>query len=103
MIRMLKDAMDYLRKNPKYVLASLPESHKLPSLREWIMRRYGKIYFWKDRVEEYKASAKIFKALIGASLDVRIPTVGRDIGTKAFVDYSCRNYIIEKVSFFIES
>ncbi|EDW85235.2 uncharacterized protein Dwil_GK18386 [Drosophila willistoni] len=44
MEQMLYDALKELRQNSKFVLASLPQSHQVPELREWIRRRYGKRY-----------------------------------------------------------
>uniref|UniRef100_A0A1A9VCA1 Uncharacterized protein n=1 Tax=Glossina austeni TaxID=7395 RepID=A0A1A9VCA1_GLOAU len=49
MERMLKDAIDYLKKDPQYVLLSLPGVHRLPILREWIRSRYGKVYSCKEQ------------------------------------------------------
>ncbi|XP_030377029.1 uncharacterized protein LOC115625932 [Scaptodrosophila lebanonensis] len=44
MDQMLKDAFGILRQDARYVLASLPDGHLLPVLREWVRKRYGKRY-----------------------------------------------------------
>lgn len=41
---LLREGLDILKRNPKYVLAALPHSDELPILREWILNRYGLPY-----------------------------------------------------------
>jgi len=41
---LLQEAIALMRKNPKFVLAALPQCHRLPILREWILQRYGVKY-----------------------------------------------------------
>ena len=43
-LKLLREAIDLMRKNPKFVLAALPQCHRLPILREWILQRYGVKY-----------------------------------------------------------
>jgi hypothetical protein len=43
-LKLLREAISLMRKNPKFVLAALPQSHRLPILREWILQRYGVKY-----------------------------------------------------------
>jgi len=47
---MLKQAIELMKENPKFVLASLPDVHRLPLLREWILQRYGRRYTRKHNV-----------------------------------------------------
>lgn len=44
MERLLKDGFTELRKDPRCVYASFPNSHKSFVMLEWIKRRYGKVY-----------------------------------------------------------
>jgi len=61
MDKLLKDGMRVLRKEPRYVLACLPDAHKLPVLREWVKRRYGKTYSQKELEESIAESSRIFE------------------------------------------
>ncbi|XP_043642965.1 uncharacterized protein LOC122613057 [Drosophila teissieri] len=61
MDQLLKDGMRVLRKEPRYVLACLPDAHKLPVLREWIKRRYGKTYSQKELEDNLTESNRIFE------------------------------------------
>ncbi|KAH8298426.1 hypothetical protein KR044_002478, partial [Drosophila immigrans] len=63
MNRMLEDGMKVLRKNQRYVLASLPNAHKLPVLQEWIKRRYGKQYTEAEVQKSIQESVKIFEMI----------------------------------------
>uniref|UniRef100_A0A1A9ZWD2 DUF4771 domain-containing protein n=1 Tax=Glossina pallidipes TaxID=7398 RepID=A0A1A9ZWD2_GLOPL len=95
MEKMLFDAFEYLRKNPKFVWAQLPEAHKVPMLREWIARRYGKVYTNQERWRSYKVSLKIFQALYTLDMSVPPPTAAQ-LGRNMFLSYSCRDYIDKK-------
>ncbi|KAH8332570.1 hypothetical protein KR074_005656 [Drosophila pseudoananassae] len=48
MDRLLKDGFNELRKDPRCVYASFPNSHKSFVMSEWIKRRYGKTYNEKE-------------------------------------------------------
>ncbi|KAH8291077.1 hypothetical protein KR054_008276, partial [Drosophila jambulina] len=61
MNNLLKDGLKVLSRNPRYVLASLPDSHKLPVMREWIKRRYGKAYSQKELEASLVESSRIFE------------------------------------------
>ncbi|EDW56920.1 uncharacterized protein LOC6615684 isoform X1 [Drosophila sechellia] len=61
MDKLLKDGMRVLRKEPRYVLACLPDAHKLPVLREWVKRRYGKTYSQKELEDSIAESNRIFE------------------------------------------
>ncbi|KAL7738414.1 hypothetical protein ACLKA6_006729 [Drosophila palustris] len=63
MNKMLQDGMRELRKNQRYVLASLPNAHKLPVLQEWIKRRYGKQYTEAEVQKSIQESVKIFEMI----------------------------------------
>ncbi|EDV98323.1 uncharacterized protein LOC6569107 [Drosophila grimshawi] len=64
MSRMLQEGMQELRKNRRFVLASLPEAHKLPVLQEWIKRRYGKLYTEEEIQKSIQDSLKVFEMII---------------------------------------
>ncbi|XP_030379021.1 uncharacterized protein LOC115627482 [Scaptodrosophila lebanonensis] len=73
MDRLLKDGMNELKKNKRFVLAMLPFSHKLPILREWVKRRYGKRYSQKELDAHMKISEQIFEIVM--SLQTSPPDV----------------------------
>ncbi|XP_065370055.1 uncharacterized protein LOC135962201 [Calliphora vicina] len=96
MDRMLSDAFQYLRKNPKFVWAQLPDAHKIPLLREWIARRFGKEYTPRERCKSYRMSCKIFRALDKNHLEFPIPNA-KQTGRNLFLNYNCRRYLDRKV------
>ncbi|KAH8418397.1 hypothetical protein KR222_008469, partial [Zaprionus bogoriensis] len=63
MNRMLEDGLRQLRKSQRYVLATLPNAHKLPVLQEWIKRRYGKQYSEEEVQKSIQESLKIFEMI----------------------------------------
>ena len=52
--RLLTKALAFMDKNPKFILASLPDAHRLPILREWALRRYGFRYTEKDSDKRWR-------------------------------------------------
>ncbi|XP_052852763.1 uncharacterized protein LOC128262501 [Drosophila gunungcola] len=61
MDQMLSDAFLVLQRDRSLVLASLPDAHQLPELREWIRRRYGKRYGPQTDAEAERAKQKTLK------------------------------------------
>ncbi|EDV37148.2 uncharacterized protein Dana_GF11566 [Drosophila ananassae] len=61
MDKLLKDGLHQLSKDQRYVLASLPDSHKIPQMREWIKRRFGKVYTQKELDASLDEAKKIFE------------------------------------------
>lgn len=49
-LRPLRVALDTLQNDPKFVLAALPDAHRVPALAEWWRRRYGHRLSQSDRV-----------------------------------------------------
>lgn len=101
MERMLKDAIDYLRKDPQYVLLSLPGVHRLPILKEWIRLRYGKVYSCKQQRDKLQSLEPILRALPVVAFSVAMPTVAQVYNTQN-PDYTMRDTIIEKVIFVMD-
>lgn len=96
MDNMLRDALDIMKRDHKFVFASLPAAHRMPILREWIRLRYGKTYSKKELSESFLQSKPIITALIKIGLSVKLPS-NYDIGRNMFTDYCCRNYVLRKV------
>ncbi|EDW60252.1 uncharacterized protein [Drosophila virilis] len=63
MNRMLQDGLAQLRKNQRFVLASLPDAYKLPVLQAWIRRRYGKQYNEEEAQKSIQQSIKVFETI----------------------------------------
>lgn len=101
MEQMLSDAFQYLRQNPKFVWAQLPDAHKVPILREWIARRFGKVYTPMERTQLYRRSCKIFRALHN-NLKFSTPN-SNEIGKNLFLKYNCRKYLDKKVHIFVKN
>ncbi|KAH8402275.1 hypothetical protein KR009_010970, partial [Drosophila setifemur] len=73
MDKLLKDGLSILRKNERYVLASLPDAHKLPVMREWVKRRYGKVYCHKELEQSIDQANKLFEMVTLAQSDTPYP------------------------------
>lgn len=99
MHRMLSTALGHLAKNPKYVLATLPDCHKLPCLREWIYQRYGKTYTYAERVADFAHSRKMLMGINNLRLDVHVPRTN-DVSKNPYLrpKSTCFNYMLKKVS-----
>lgn len=60
-LKLLREAIAIMRKNPKFVLAALPQCHRLPILREWILQRYGFKYIDQSLIKnKYGMDGKYF-------------------------------------------
>ncbi|KAH8249342.1 hypothetical protein KR032_008649 [Drosophila birchii] len=57
----LKAALQTLRKNPHFVLASFPNAHKLPVLLDWVADRYGKTFSQKEMQAVADSSLDIYE------------------------------------------
>ncbi|XP_043661579.1 uncharacterized protein LOC122625551 [Drosophila teissieri] len=61
MDQMLSDGFEVLRRDAKLVLASLPNGHQIPELREWVCRRFGKRYGPQTNAEKESYRLKMCK------------------------------------------
>lgn len=93
---MLKNALHYLKDDPRYVLASLPHVHRLPILMEWIRQRYGKRYTPEELAKSYAKSLPILRALRDVVVSVNVPS-GISLNTEDYVSYTNHDSLIRKV------
>lgn len=93
---MLLDAMKYMRKNRKFVLASMPEAHKLPLLHEWIRVRYGLTYSETEKREAGEISRRIFERIKAVGMNVGVPQ--NEFGKINSVSYGCRDFFTHKTN-----
>ncbi|KAH8241074.1 hypothetical protein KR026_011547, partial [Drosophila bipectinata] len=63
MDQMLGDAFQTLRQDKELVLASLPDAHQIPEMREWIKRRFGKQYGLQSKKVHINTSIKMLQNL----------------------------------------
>ncbi|XP_037806106.1 uncharacterized protein LOC119600111 [Lucilia sericata] len=98
MDRMLKDAIDIMKKDHRFVFAAIPAAHRFPMLREWIRLRYGKTYKKNEMIRSFKESQPIFSALAKVGLPVELPS-NANMGTDLITDYSCRDYVLKKSNY----
>ncbi|XP_065369937.1 uncharacterized protein LOC135962117 [Calliphora vicina] len=98
MDRMLKDALEIMKNDHKFVFASIPAAHRFPMLREWIRLRYGKIYKKEELKRSFQKSLPIFAALAKIGLPVELPS-NADMGSDLIMDYSCRDYVLRKSNY----
>lgn len=94
---MLKSALNYLRNDPKYVLASLPRVHRLPILMEWIRQRYGKRYTPEEIAESCQKSLPVFRAMKDVIGAVKVPKRSTLI-QEDLVPYTNRDCLLKKVT-----
>lgn len=75
-LKLLEDAIGVLRQNPKFVLAALPNSHKLPLLKEWILQKYGVKHTDEENKKKYKINKEQREFLLntGTIPGLTIPT-----------------------------
>ncbi|KAH8279724.1 hypothetical protein KR054_003158 [Drosophila jambulina] len=57
----LKTALQKLRGNPHFVLATFPNAHKLPVLLDWVAHRYGKSFSQEEMNALAKSSFNIYE------------------------------------------
>uniref|UniRef100_A0A1B0BZB2 Uncharacterized protein n=1 Tax=Glossina palpalis gambiensis TaxID=67801 RepID=A0A1B0BZB2_9MUSC len=93
MIKMLQIALKHISQNPKFVGASLPESYKLPLLREFISLHFGKRYTVDERETSLEISKRVFYALEKLDFFVRRPSY-RGGKLTQLVDYSHRDRLV---------
>uniref|UniRef100_A0A1B0G7X4 Uncharacterized protein n=1 Tax=Glossina morsitans morsitans TaxID=37546 RepID=A0A1B0G7X4_GLOMM len=93
MMKMLQIALKHISQNPKFVGASLPESYKLPLLREFISAHFGKRYTTDERETSLEVSKRVFYALEKLDFFVRRPSL-RGVKLTNLVDYSHRDRLV---------
>ena len=93
---MLYKAIQEMKRNKKFVLATFPDAHKIPILKVWIRKRYGFKFSKKERIEAFKLSKKVFYVLKKNGINIRIPILD-DLSKERYVSYGCRDYLFRKV------
>jgi hypothetical protein len=75
-LKLLENAIGIMRQNPKFVLAALPDSHRLPILREWILQKYGVRHTDEEERQKYKLNKEQREILISTGIvpRVKVPT-----------------------------
>nr|XP_044250778.1 uncharacterized protein LOC108063144 [Drosophila takahashii] len=58
---LLKAALQVLRTNPHFVLATFSNAHKMPVLLEWVANRYGKTFSREEMKALVRSSYRIFE------------------------------------------
>ncbi|KAH8392862.1 hypothetical protein KR215_005156 [Drosophila sulfurigaster] len=74
LVKLLKIAIDILRKDPQYVLATLPNAHMMPILVDWVAARYGKTYNYRQ-LENLAKSMGIINNDLTAKMQVPLPNM----------------------------
>lgn len=87
MNRLLIDGMNELRKDDGYVLASLPDAYKMPILREWVKRRYGKSYTHQELLDDIKHAGEIFKTVLALQCDPPVVNLMNMTPWSSFKDF----------------
>jgi hypothetical protein len=72
-LSLLKKGIQLMQKNPKFVLASLPEAHRLPILKEWMLKRFGIIHDTKHNEKRWRLNVNQQKRLKVAGMVPKIP------------------------------
>ncbi|KAH8378392.1 hypothetical protein KR093_011129 [Drosophila rubida] len=71
--KLLKIAIDVLKKDPKFVLVTLPNAHMMPVLIDWVAARYGKTYNYRQMDDLAKSMMMINKNLKHNSFHQTVP------------------------------
>lgn len=85
-----------MRKNPKFILASLDRSHELPILINFVQAKYGLKYNAKYHRNKLEQARYIWQSFINESLYIK-PLDPRTIFKNKHVSYDLRNYVKQKV------
>ncbi|XP_050092328.1 uncharacterized protein LOC126575601 [Anopheles aquasalis] len=93
---LLKRALHELAKNPKYILATFPDVHKLPLLVAWIRQRYACPISPEERRTALLASRYFWEYLIPHATSARWP-VRDDAGYEEKVNWNYKQKLEAKV------
>ncbi|XP_034474836.1 uncharacterized protein LOC117782034 [Drosophila innubila] len=63
LIKLLKVAVDIMRRDPQYVLVTLPNAHMMPILVNWVAERYGKTYNYHQMRNMAKSARHVYDRL----------------------------------------
>uniref|UniRef100_A0A1A9X2I2 Uncharacterized protein n=1 Tax=Glossina brevipalpis TaxID=37001 RepID=A0A1A9X2I2_9MUSC len=94
MLKMLKITLRHISLNPKFVGAALPQSYKLPLLREFIRSHFGKRYSVEELSNSLNIAKQIFYALEKLDFYVRRPSF-KGVKFTELVDYSHRDRLVK--------
>uniref|UniRef100_A0A182FW59 DUF4771 domain-containing protein n=2 Tax=Anopheles albimanus TaxID=7167 RepID=A0A182FW59_ANOAL len=95
--QLLKRALHELAKNPKYILATFPDAHKLPLLVAWIRQRYACPISPEERRTALLASRYFWEFLIPHATSARCP-VRDDAGYEAKVNWNYKQKLEAKTT-----
>lgn len=73
MEHLLRKAVLELRKNPKFVLASMPDVHRIPLLREWMKVRYKFKYTYEYRHQIVSDTVRLWHTMGNMKINVERP------------------------------
>lgn len=93
---MLKTTIDEIRSNPKFVLASLPDVHKFPILKEWIRVKYGFSYTPEEIAESVKKSHIVFTKMHKVTFKKPNTPRVQDFSLQQVITYACQPQLREK-------
>ncbi|XP_068151095.1 uncharacterized protein [Drosophila tropicalis] len=63
MVELLKSGLKILQRDPRYVLATFSNAHKLPILVDWVANRYGKTYNRREMEQIVNSSFSVYDQL----------------------------------------
>lgn len=73
LMALLKQAVDILKNDAHYVLATLPNAYKLPVLLDWVAERYGKTYSYKQMCALANTSQTVHEHLTREAMKRELP------------------------------
>lgn len=85
-----------MRKNPKFILASLDRCHKLPILINFVQAKYGFKYNRKYHRNKLEQTRSIWQLFINENLYIESPDPQKIFKSKN-VSYDLRNYVKQQV------
>lgn len=98
MDEMLQECIRNMRKNNKFVLASLPDVHKLPILREWIRARYGFSYTPAEIALSVKQSKMVFANMKKVTFKKPFSPAIIDFSLEPIITFACQPLLREKAA-----
>lgn len=98
MDEMLQESIRNMRKNNTFVLASLPDVHKLPILREWIRVRYGFSYTPAEIAQSVTQSKMVLWNMSKVTFKKPFTPAISDFSLKQIINFACQPLLREKAS-----
>lgn len=95
---LLSTALEALHSNPKFVLASLPDAHLVPALREWWRHRCGHRWTRIDRMRALSEDRDKWNKFVQRFFEIDEPKVEDVFGGRTVASYGNQDIIKKRIA-----